>query len=203
MFLFFIFYFYFTQIILYIKIKTGIERVMSTERMEWMLSSITDQIPCGVMLIEKNSGYVEFCNPASFEYLKVSRGQLFESHLNENLRNVIFSSEVCDTLLWEFKNCSLKPMTERSAEVTVQTLTGRVLTFLCKPNNKTLTEIKGTPVECVLSDRAIVWIVNDVTAMNTAMEQKHDAILRFMKCTSHDMRTPMQVCDIVFFLYIS
>jgi len=142
---------------------------------------------------------IEMCNPNATNWLKLTRGQVLTKGIN-SLRNDIFSSEECDKLLNTFKQ-SKYDILQNPTSVTITTLQGRVLSFLLQPTmvktNETLQDQAnaGTQVDNRV-DSCLVWIVNDITDLTKMMEEKQSAILRFMKCTSHDMRTPMQAISL-------
>jgi len=187
--------------------------VVSTERTERLVSSVTNELPCGVIMVDISSGLVEFVNPKAVRWLQLEKGQSFVDGLQLS-KETVFSLTEFEKLMELVHMCSSQspPATGQSQynEVTLKTLSGRVFSFLCRRSimiNKTPTTTPATSTNTFkrtqkktkqgvvdsISDAHLTWIVNDITAISNEMEEKQGAIIRFMRCTSHDMRTPMQV----------
>jgi hypothetical protein len=188
---------------------------VSTERTERLVSSVTNELPCGVIMVDISSGLIDFVNPKAVRWLQLEKGQSFVDSLQLS-KETVFSLTEFEKLMETVHICSSQsPPDDRQSsqynEVTLKTLSGRVFSFLCRrsimnktpPNttsspsstggSKKTKKKKGKGVVDSISDAHLTWIVNDITAISNEMEEKQSAIIRFMRCTSHDMRTPMQV----------
>jgi signal transduction histidine kinase/CheY-like chemotaxis protein len=53
----------------------------------------------------------------------------------------------------------------------------------------------GAPVD-VIGDCHVMWVISDVSHVSGALQAQHNAIVKFMRCTSHEMRTPMQAISL-------
>jgi signal transduction histidine kinase/FixJ family two-component response regulator len=156
-----------------------VDTVLGEEEAEEIPHQITDQLPCGIVIVNRQSAVNELCNANAIEWLQLKTGQNFINNLNL-LKNLILDIEECDKLI-SFVHQQNKYQLDNQSnfEISVKTMQGKVYSF-----------------KCHISLSSYNWIINDITKISMTMEEKHSAMIRYMRCTSHDMRTPMQAISL-------
>ena len=194
----------------------GIERVIAQQRFTKMLQSVIDIIPSGVIIVNSREERVDACNLIANDWFKISLTDKFEISFNNNelfdeknaqklqkfiqlsyqkkTHNSIISSMDQKTNSENTDDGYLNDYNTDENEITVKTKDDCHFTFkVCKFfNENDNINNKNNELMDTITDASILWVINDITKLKNAMEKKQGDIIHFMRCTSHDMRTPMQ-----------